>query len=326
MNPRSCPRASVAVCLLLAGIVSCGRDPATFSVVTFNVGTSSGVIDGDENGGYGPQQAEMSDLYYGNGLAWLAAVEAVRAYVDAHVPDVVAFQEIFDVTECASVPEEAREGFACDGDPTPVPRRVLGPDYQFACHPGKTDKCLAVHARFGRFEGCDEDRCDAALDGFPVAGCGSGARVARAVVERPDGSRLTLVSVHGTSGVSESDVDCRVAQIEQVFVDLGDGEPGVSGSANVVLGDFNTDPHRLSEPSALLWIDHTSGESAFRFVSPMGPDAPRAYAGLFDIDHVVSDAFRGHCHIAGVTEGEPQVSAMDYFDHRPVRCILERAP
>jgi hypothetical protein len=317
------PRSSVVVGLLVVGLGSCGREPASFSAVTFNVGTSAGVIEGDENGGYGPEEVAISDTYYGNGLAWLPAIDAVRAYVGTHLPDVLAFQEIFDVSECSSVPDEAREGFACDGDPTPVPRRVLGPDYQFACHPGKADKCLAVHTRFGRFEGCDEERCDAALDGFPVAGCGSGARIARAVVERTDGSRLTLVSVHGTSGVNGEDVDCRMAQVEQVFVDLGDGEPGANGAVNVVLGDFNTDPYRLPEASARLWLEHTSGDSAFRFVSPMGADAPRAYAGLVDIDHVVSDAFRGQCHIAGVTDGEPAVTTMRYFDHRPVRCILE---
>lgn len=56
-------------------------------------------------------------------------------------------------------------------------------------------------------------------------------------------------------------------------------------------------------------------------MSDAGPETP-SYAGLFDIDHVVSDVFVGSCWIAGLGDGRPPVTEMVYFDHKPVVCRL----
>jgi endonuclease/exonuclease/phosphatase family metal-dependent hydrolase len=200
---------------------------------------------------------------------------------------------------------------------------VLGPDYAIGCHPGKPDKCLAVHQRVGSLRGCSAGLCLDALDGFTVDGCGSGARVARAVIDRVDGSALTVVSVHGSSGVATDDEACRVAQVEQVFVDLGDGEPGANGVTHLILGDLNTDPGRWAEidASAARWNDFVSDSQPFHFITAVGPDAPGSYAGLADIDHVISDNLDGDCWHAGVDDGEP-VFTTAYFDHVPAVCTL----
>ncbi|MBZ0231936.1 MAG: hypothetical protein K8M05_06255 [Deltaproteobacteria bacterium] len=132
------------------------------------------------------------------------------------------------------------------------------------------------------------------------------------------------MSVHGTSGLAPADVDCRVAQVEQVFVDLGDGAPGASGAHNLVLGDLNTDPGRAAtaDASAARWNDFTSPDSRFAFVSAVGPDAPPSYADLLNIDHVITDSLPGTCWIAGVTPGRAPVTDRVFFDHKPVVCDL----
>jgi endonuclease/exonuclease/phosphatase family metal-dependent hydrolase len=315
--------------------MACGpADQAPFALVavSFNTGTSEDMgHDEPPDDGYSSAHAAFSDQYYGDGLAWRPAVVATRDFLAGVRPDLVAFQEIFDPEACPGIPPEARADFVCEtwqpGDGH-VAEMVLGAGYQVACHPGSPDKCVGLRRSFGSFRGCGEAVCPGALEGSRIPGCGSSTRVARGVVELVAGGELCVVSVHGTSGMNADDQACRALQVERVFVDLGDGRPAASGERNVILGDFNTDPGRLAsfDPSAVRWNDFTGPGKGFHFVSPVGPDAPPSYAGLFNIDHVVSDALEGSCWAAGVSPGRPRVIEARYFDHAPLVCALGEAP
>jgi hypothetical protein len=322
---------TIAFLLVLAGCN--GADdtadpPLSFVGVTFNSGTSE-VMGHDDppDDGYTSAHAAVSDAWYGDGLAWTPAVEATRAFFEALDPEVVVFQEVFWSEECTAIPADAHPDFVCEtwsaGDPT-VAQAVLGDGWQVMCHPGNPDKCAAVHERFGRFRGCEDVFCIEGLDGTRVEGCGGGARVGRGVIELEDGGTLTLVSVHGSSGFATDDQQCRVRQVEQVFLDLGDGTPGASGGRNLVMGDLNTDPGRWADfdPSAARWNDFVGEGQPFEFVTEVGPEAPRSYQGVATIDHVISDALSGDCWIAGLTQGHPVVIEAVYFDHMPLVCEL----
>ncbi len=301
-----------------------GNSGEAFTVMTFNTGTGASPCgDAEDNLGYGREQAHLSDKYYGNGLAWKPAVAAVGDFVREISPDIVAFQEMFCCEDCVAVPEEARAGFVCEdwqpGAPS-VARLVLGEDYQIATHPGNTDKCLAVHKRFGRIRGCEPDFSPGGLEGYRVEGCGGGARVARAVVERNDGGLFTVISYHGTSGFSAHDRECRKQQVDQIFVDFGDGAPGVNGGANLILGDLNTDPKRLPsiDRSARRWREFAGGDNPFHFITDRGMCAPGAYLGLFHIDHIVSDAFQGEVLYPARNPEIAPAFPFQMFDHKPV--------
>jgi endonuclease/exonuclease/phosphatase family metal-dependent hydrolase len=299
-------------------------------VVTFNTGTSEGLgHDAPPDDGYGEEQALISDMYYGDGLAWLDVVEDTTAFLAEVQPDVIAFQEIFYSGDCDMVPAEGKPGFVCEtyqpGDPT-VAQVILGAGYQVACHLGKNDKCAAVKRSFGRFAGCDQDFCLEGLAGAQVMDCGSGSRVGRAVVELSEGGTFTLVSVHGSSGLTQEDQDCRREQFIQVFEDMGAGDgPAANGERNLVMGDFNTDPGLNADfdESAAKVLDHVGDGQPFHFISDDGPDAPKSYANFVNIDHVISDAFDGSCWVAGLTDGHPAVSDVLYFDHKPIVCQLD---
>jgi hypothetical protein len=303
----------------------------SFTVVTFNTGTSESMgHDQPPDDGYSSAHAKLSDLYYGDGLAWSPAIKDATAFFAALDPDLVVFQEIFYSADCLQIPATATKDFVCEtwspGDPT-VAQTILGPGWQVACHPGKPDKCAAVKKSFGSFRGCASDFCLEGLAGSTIAGCGKGARVGRGVIDLVGGGELTLVNVHASSGVTGDDQDCRTKQVEQVFVDLGDGKPAASGLRNLILGDFNTDPGRLAllDKSAARWNDFVGAGKAFHFISPVGPFVPPTYAGLFNIDHAVSDAFSGSCWVPG-SAGKPPVSTAIYFDHKPLVCTLKLPP
>ncbi|MFK7989391.1 MAG: hypothetical protein AB8I08_25470 [Sandaracinaceae bacterium] len=300
------------------------------TAVTFNTGTTLGLDHGREpDDGYSREDAVISDTHYGDGLAWRSVIDDTLTFLTALQPDVVAFQEVFYSGECASIPSDAHPGFACeawaDGDAT-VAEVVLGAGYQVACHQDKPDKCIAVRRAFGTIRGCEDNLCLDHLDGARVPDCGGGSRVGRAVLDLTDGRSLTVVNVHGSSGVSAEDQACRVAQFNQVFVDLdldGPGtEPGANGAANLILGDLNTDPARFesSDASAARFSELVEA-GGYHFVTEVGRRATPTYA-LFNIDHQVSDALDGPCWAPGVTEARPAVSETIYFDHVPVVCEL----
>lgn len=324
---RGC--AAVALLLALAGCAAedeASSEPS-FVVATFNTGTTENLGQASPGDGYGPEQAKLSDQYYGDGLAWREVIDDTRAWFEDSPVDIVGFQEIFHPGDCAGLPPEAKPGFVCEtwkaGDPT-VAQTVVGAGFQVACHQGHADKCLAVRKSFGTIQGCDGDLCLGGLAGAEVPGCGKGSRIGRAVIELASGGDITVVNVHGSSGIEQGDQDCREKQFELVFVDLGDGAPAARGAKNIVLGDFNTDPARMAdtdESAALLAAQAGPGKK-LGFLTAVGTDVPGTYAALFNIDHVLSDAFVGSCWVAGVTDGRPAVSEVAYFDHKPHVCRL----
>jgi hypothetical protein len=297
----------------------------SFVAVTFNTGTG-GTAPIEGNFGYNKEQAFFNDEYYGNGIAWGPFVQMTHDWFVQVDPDVVVFQEIFWPGDCADIPLEAHVGFVCEGwqegDQT-VMERLLGSDYQYMCNLGHPDKCAAVHQRFGSFRGCDTAVCLEGMAGSQIEGCGHGARIGRATIDLVGGGTLTLVNIHGSSGFTEEDFGCRVKQFEQVFVDLGDGAPGVNGSVNLALGDLNTDPGRLadSDASAARFNDFVGDGKAFRYLTEVGMDAPPTY-GVLNIDHVVSDRLTGSCWHPTVDAGHGPVMDAFFFDHLPAVCSL----
>lgn len=301
--------------LPMALIVGCGSPdpmPFSFSVVTFNSGTTQGLAhEQDLSDDYGNAQADLSDQYYGDGLAWTRVLRETTDFFAQQSPDIVGFQEIFHAPDCAAVPPEARPGFICDswqpGDPT-VAQVALGAGYQVVCHLGKNDKCIGVRKAFGTFAGCDQDLCLDGLDGEAVPDCGRGARVARGTILPADGAPITITQIHGSSGLSTEDVECRVQQFRQAFTGLG--------ARNIILGDLNIDPIRLysGDASAKAFLDAATA-SKLSFMTEVGEDAAPTYGGLLNIDHILSDIGKGTCQSGVITE-------MTYFDHRPQICVI----
>ena len=315
---------AAAAALILLGCVPEQAPDIEWSMlaVTFNTGTTDGLgHDAPPDDGYTSAHAAISDEHYGNGLAWLPAVDATAAFFADLQPDVVGFQETFWTGECGAVPDEARADFVCDRDPADVEggppsvaNLVLGGDYEVACHVGKSDKCVAVRTGWGSIRDCAGELCLDGAAGETVDGCGSGARVGAVLVDLIGGGELTVVHVHGSSGIAGDDARCRVAQFEQAFAAANPATP------NLVLGDLNTDPGRYAgiDASAAAWNQGVA-DGGFVVHTDVGAEATPTYGGLTNIDHVASDSFVGDCVHPGLGTSEP-VSEATYFDHLPAVC------
>jgi Endonuclease/Exonuclease/phosphatase family len=304
--------------------------PLSFVAVTFN----TGMHDMDPDDDFSGSNAKIAEDYYGAGLSWNKAIADTKAWLAALNADVVAFQEIFDPEECPNIPADKKAGFVCQtwqpGDPS-VAQTILGPGYQVVCHPGHHDNCVGVKLSFGKFQGCAGSSCPDGLTGAQVPTCGSGTRVGRGVLDLAAGGKLTVVSIHATSGAKTHDMECRTKQFKQIFEDL-DGAPAANGTRNLVLGDFNTDPARLAalDSSAKALADYVGTGKPFRFITEVGSSVAPTYVQSFvpgvplglNIDHVVSDALTGSCWTAGLTSGHPAVAPTNYFDHKPGVCTV----
>ncbi len=308
--------------LLLVSSLACKPPDAdgaasTLRSVTLNGGTTEGLDHDQGDDGYTSEHAAITDALYENSLSWNPAEEALRGFLADTRPDVVAFQEIFWDPWCQDIEVDLDLDFVCrDYDPAGLtqPQRLLGDDYQVACAPGQPDNCVGVHRDLGSMQGCSEDLCQEGLDGMaPPDGCSNGARVGRVVVDLLEGGELTLVNVHGSSGLDSETRDCRVSQFEQVFEDRGDGQPAAIGQA-LILGDLNTDPFRMTEadPSAAYFAAQVDGQ-AWWFLSD---DTP-SYGGLTSIDHAVSNTWVGGCT-------SPPIWDTVYWDHLPLVCEATR--
>lgn len=308
--------------------------PLQFTVMTFNIGTSSQQLhDKDEeegNGdGYTSAHSEEVNAHYGNNLAWNPAEQAVIQFIAENKPAIVAFNETFHDPWCEEIEPMPGLHLVCDEYTEDRPlqiERLTGDDYQVATADGKPDNTIAVRRDFGSLVGCPVNGpCLNGIKGLGVPGCSDGARIGTIEVQLMDERRVAVVVAHTNAGMTLADQQCRVKQFQQMFVDRGDGKPAAYGTVNLVMGDMNTDPFLFAgaDPSADEWNLHVGPGKAFHYLSSADAGGPPTHSTTIKLDHVVSDVLSGNCVVPGETEGVMPVMESSFFDHRPVLCTVE---
>jgi len=295
-----------------------------FRVVTLNTGSGTSVeMPAKSNAGFGPEQSTLADQWYGNGLAWPAFIEEIQHFFKKIDPDLVGLQEIFYSGHCPEIPQAAREDFVCEnwqpGEPT-VAELILGEAYQIACHPGRPDKCLAVHRRLGEFIDCDQSFCLEGLNRLDEGYCGRGGRIAGTRIQLKTGGKLSVVHLHTSSGASLTEARCRSRQIKAAFT-----SDKTAPEFGLVLGDFNTDPGRLAwvDPAARTLARQARPPSHYRFISEFGFFTRPTFLGFLNIDHVLAAGMEGECWYPGRTPGKPPISKNTYLDHTAIVCDVK---
>ncbi len=321
--------------------------PDKLYLISFNTGTTEKADHSADTDGYNNEYRDIEADWFGNNLAWLPARSYIRAIVDSLRPDVLNFQELFFDPLCESICSEltgqetfttvcdpAGDVFACsvwtgvEGSELTA-RAIVGPDYDVACAPGHNDNCIAVRKDFGTLAIADgavemAGAWIGGLDGMPPPNnCTGGARVATGVMSIKDGPDVALVDVHTVAGTN---VDCRLAQLRQVFEDRGDGKPAAFGEHNIVMGDMNIDPFTFDDASVDYWNTKVGEGLPFDYISSDNAEGPMTAPLLFSrIDHVISNDLTGSCVVFGISEGlaKDMFPGTLFFDHRPLFCAVD---
>ena len=317
--------------------------PATFTIMTFNTGTSDNLDHQGDPDGYTNAFAAISAQYFGNNLSWLPGRAGLRFVINTLKPDIVGFQELFYDPNCVDIcaglhtPDSEIWPAVCDvggsfvcavwaeGAELTV-RAAVGPDYAIACAPDHNDNCIAVRKDFGTLSSCADGPCINGLDGMkPQDSCTGGARVATGVVTVNGGPEIAVVDVHTVAG--PDNIPCRVTQLKQVFEDRGDDKPAAFGPHNIVLGDMNIDPFQMSnDDSVTYWNSKVGDGKPFHYLSSSDQSGPNTHPFSFmKLDHVISDNLTGSCVVLGVSPdtAAPVSEGSTYFDHRPVFCTVD---
>jgi len=294
-------------------------------VMSFNTGTHTVKANiFNKAGKFTKKLFKSIDKYYGNGLAWLPAVEATKNFIATHKPDIIGFQEMFDSNTCSDIPEKNKKSFICEklvaGDPMVI-QLVTGGEYQIACHLGDNEKCIAVKKSFGYIDSCVGDICLNGLEGQTIPECSrTRSRVGKAkVISHATGEIYNVINVHSTAGFKKEEKKCRQKQFVQAFT-LFPGE-----SNNIIVGDMNTDPN-----NKLFFFDKSAKKlrnyaKANNFNRINGDVNKHSYMGMATIDHIYSDDLeRVSCKAHGVSKGTDEVLKLSYFDHIPLICTLRK--
>lgn len=254
----------------------------------------------------------------------VAQEEAAAEAIAARNPDVVFLLEVLDPAYCGPETWDGDPDLACTGapdrDPYAQATRYVGPDYTVVCDAIEHYDCVAVKADRIALEECPAGQtCIGAAESPPHPdACGAGAwitsvsRVHATVDDRP----LTIVFAHPIA--AGSDDPCRVAQYEQAFAALPEGD-------TLIAGDMNFDPYRVTNwDASTAWRTYVGEGRPFTAHNVVEGELPLpTILGVATLDYVLSNAFEGGCEVLGESAGTERMDApLNTMDHRAVVCSL----
>lgn len=254
----------------------------------------------------------------------IAQEQAATAAIAARDPDIVFLMEVLDPTYCGPETWDGDPDLACSGAPDRDPHaqatRYVGPDYTVVCDSIAHYDCVAVRTERVTLEECPAgETCLSAGESPPhPAACGAGAwntSVSR-VHATVDGRPLTLVFAHPMAAASDD--PCRLAQYEQAFAELPDGD-------TLIAGDLNFDPYRVTDwEASAVWRSYVGEGAPFTAHNVSEGELPLpTFLGIITLDYVLSNVFEGDCEVLGASPETVRIDApLNTMDHQAVVCSL----
>jgi len=255
-----------------------------------------------------------------NKLCYKDVEERITAHIRQLRPDIVALQEVLAPWQCEKIQEKNPKKVCFEAQLVPQARRLLGPDYTISCNTRNEFECIGVHTSLGEIAGCEPGGyCVNARTSPALDGCDNGFNVSAGTIRLRDGFTFDLVNAHPQS----TDSACRAKMIRYIFE--GDElSPALIESENVLLmGDFNLDPWRDRDESALTWQNYfDQGWAGRPFVYHSGmaeKDPPTITSRLFTgktVDFIASNFAAGLAYALGESPGTDRLDGGKGMDHR----------
>lgn len=293
--------------------------PKTYKLLTANVGNADILFCG-------------ADYMYK--LCRFSEEKRIIAGIAKINPDIVALQEVYDVSWCEKKPPEKNKTKVCrDYDkitPRDQVRRLLGDQYTIVCDGRSNYECVGLKKTVGKIENCpDGELCkgpNAAITLPEPEGC-EPYPVVFGVNFIIGGKTIRMVNAHPAA----SQAKCRKGDISNLFGNAADTGPLADPKLNVLtMGDFNTDPfHGTDDEAADILRDNVGPGKTFYYLSgPAEHDPPFTTSVNRTIDHVFTNFANGKCKTLGRDKDNPRLDGSvgeprtEGTDHSPVLCEI----
>ncbi len=200
----------------------------TFSVLSANIGN-----------------AELWCRKYLNKLCFKDVEQRIEKNIQYLSPDIIVLQEVLATWQCENDKNEV-----CLNQPANSQiERLVGSDYFTICNERNQFECIAVKKSIGTIKECDSTLpCNTARTVEYIDGCDNGFTISAATIVLKTGFKFDVINVHPQS----TSVECRTKMLDAALKGTKNG--GLIKENNViVIGDFNLDPWRGTDTSAVFW-------------------------------------------------------------------------
>jgi len=235
-------------------------------------------------------------------------------------PDIVALQEVLAPWQCEEFTETNKKKVCYEVQDTPQVRRLLGDQYTIVCNSTNQFECVGVKTSLGKIQGhaLGEIFQDARTS-LAIEGCDNGFNVSAVTLELYNGLVFDVVNAHPQS----ADVKCRIKMLEQIFYPKEQNQL-VNEDKVLLMGDFNLDPWRDRDESAILWnrwIQRGWGGTPLKYHSGSAETIPPYVTEkiLFrgrTVDIILSNFLEGTCQTLGVSPGTERLDGESGMDHK----------
>lgn len=316
---------------VLGPSISYALTPVEFSVMTWNVGTNSWVLNTHETKSWNRDKAYINSKYYGNNLAWVPAENAAARHIKNTKPDIIALQELYDYSEChGGCSLWGCSEFVCNvRSPGDLNRsqidlltNSLGEEYYFMVSATHPDNGIAVRKSFGEFVPEPIIADDSVILGNVLHDKDTGdhpGRITYAHIKiRKNNRIIRVVNIHANGTFNDDAKKARKRQFDHLFY----GDVISKEYPTIIMGDFNTDPTSWKCDTKYSPFDDYTDDifrrgvknSGLKFLSDPSQDRPATSISGLKFDHVV-----GSPNFKPIAESIDGFPFTGYFDHKPVR-------
>lgn len=235
-------------------------------------------------------------------------------------PDIVVLQEILAPWQCQTLTYDSENVCALPQD-IPQVGRILGDEYQIACDSRNQFECVGIKFDVGSILECEVGYlCQTNRTIQNPKGCDPGFTASAVSIRMKDGFEFDLANLH----LQSTSTTCRIETLKRLLLPDANGKIFLKRDAVLLAGDFNFDPWRSYNNTAIFWtqiIENDWHDHGFVYHSGLVEAIPSHYTTFplgigRTVDFVISNFAEGVLSVMGETPKTQRLDNGYGTDHR----------